>query len=266
MFRFVAAILLIALAAGCSSGDAALREQALTAQQQQQAQIAEFQRRATGLDANNQDLHAQIAQSQQQSKILQDEVGLLKKQLHDAGDQLSQAQQQIASAKQENTTLLASTRQRGGAIITPNNSLQQSVTQIQIAGAQARIDGDLIRIEIPADQVFMTGSNTLHQNAYGTLDQVANTIRQQFPRNLIGVEGHTDNQPASQPFASQHQLSASMAQATFDQLVARGQVPANRMFVVGHGGNHPVVSNATPAGQARNRRIDIVIYPEDAGS
>ncbi|EAQ77443.1 OmpA/MotB family protein [Blastopirellula marina] len=265
MFRFVASILLIAFAAGCT-GDAALRQQALTAQQQQQAQIAEFQRRASGLDANNQDLHAQIAQTQQQSKILQDEVGLLKKQLRDAGEQLTQAQQQIASAKQENTTLLASTRQRGGATITPNNSLQQSVSQIQISGAQVRVDGDLIRIEIPADQIFMTGTNTLHQNAYGTLDQVANAIRQQFPRNLIGVEGHTDNQAASPPFASQHQLSASMAQATFDQLVARGQVPPNRLFVVGHGGNHPVVSNATPAGQARNRRIDIVIYPEDVGS
>ncbi|TWT39765.1 OmpA/MotB family protein [Blastopirellula retiformator] len=265
MFRFVAAILLFAFAAGCKS-DAALRQQVQDAQQQQQAQIAEFQRRASGLDANNQDLHAQIAQSQQQAKILQDEVGLLKKQLRDAGEQLSMAQQQIASAKQENTTLLASTRQRGGAIITPNNSLQQSVSQIQIPGAQVRVDGDLIRIEIPADMVFMTGSNQLHQNAYATLDQVAVTIRQQFPRNLIGVEGHTDNSPASPPFASQHQLSASMAQATFDQLVARGQVPANRMFVVGHGGNHPVVSNATPAGQARNRRIDIVIYPDDVGS
>ena len=34
------------------------------------------------------------------------------------------------------------------------------------------------------------------------------------------------------------------------------------LLVVGHGGSHPVVSNATEAGRARNRRIEIVVYPE----
>jgi outer membrane protein OmpA-like peptidoglycan-associated protein len=37
------------------------------------------------------------------------------------------------------------------------------------------------------------------------------------------------------------------------------------MFVAGHGGNHPVVSNATAAGRERNRRIELVIYPEQVG-
>jgi outer membrane protein OmpA-like peptidoglycan-associated protein len=35
-----------------------------------------------------------------------------------------------------------------------------------------------------------------------------------------------------------------------------------QVFVVGHGTNHPVVSNAPPAGKACNRRIEIVVYPE----
>ena len=39
-------------------------------------------------------------------------------------------------------------------------------------------------------------------------------------------------------------------------------MPARQLFVVGHGGSHPVVSNATDAGRARNRRIEVVIYPE----
>ena len=34
------------------------------------------------------------------------------------------------------------------------------------------------------------------------------------------------------------------------------------MFIVGHGANQPVVSNATAAGKARNSRVELVIYPE----
>jgi outer membrane protein OmpA-like peptidoglycan-associated protein len=37
------------------------------------------------------------------------------------------------------------------------------------------------------------------------------------------------------------------------------------MFVVGFGANHPLYSNADPAGQAANRRVELVIYPDRAG-
>ena len=41
-----------------------------------------------------------------------------------------------------------------------------------------------------------------------------------------------------------------------------GAATVHTLFVVGHGGSHPIVSNATDAGRARNRRVDIVVYPE----
>ena len=31
---------------------------------------------------------------------------------------------------------------------------------------------------------------------------------------------------------------------------------------IGHGANHPVVSNASEEGKRRNRRIEFVVYPE----
>ena len=50
--------------------------------------------------------------------------------------------------------------------------------------------------------------------------------------------------------------------AVYDGLTRIGGMPPRQLFVVGHGGSHPVVSNATDAGRARNRRIEVVIYPE----
>jgi outer membrane protein OmpA-like peptidoglycan-associated protein len=34
------------------------------------------------------------------------------------------------------------------------------------------------------------------------------------------------------------------------------------LFVVGHGANHPAVSNGTSAGKERNRRVELVVYPD----
>ena len=45
-------------------------------------------------------------------------------------------------------------------------------------------------------------------------------------------------------------------------LTQRGLFRADQLFVGGFGSNHPVVSNATPAGKDRNRRVELVVYPE----
>ena len=50
----------------------------------------------------------------------------------------------------------------------------------------------------------------------------------------------------------------------FDFLTTRTPLSDRQMFLVAHGANHPVVSNATAAGRQRNRRVECVIYPEQA--
>ena len=52
--------------------------------------------------------------------------------------------------------------------------------------------------------------------------------------------------------------------AVFEQLTARN-ISQNQLFVLGHGGNHPLVSSGTWQGQSVNRRIEVVIYPETYG-
>jgi chemotaxis protein MotB len=92
---------------------------------------------------------------------------------------------------------------------------------------------------------------------------VAAELVRTYPEQIIGVEGHTDTDPiVGSQVRSNHELSIARAQAVFDVLVARTRLQGNQLFVVGHGSNHPIVSNATPEGKQRNRRVELVVYPD----
>ena len=47
----------------------------------------------------------------------------------------------------------------------------------------------------------------------------------------------------------------------YDVLVGRTRLQGNQLFIVGHGANHPIVSNATLEGKRRNRRVELVVIP-----
>ncbi|MEO8272399.1 MAG: OmpA family protein [Aureliella sp.] len=249
---------------GYAAGQAPLAGPAsVYAGQQTSPQLVEYQRRVQQLDDNNRQLTTQLAQSQQQQQAFRERGDLLAKQLQDAttqNKQLLAASQQIASQAQG---MQASMNMRGGARLTANSSVANSVAGLQVAGAQVVPEGDLIRIRIPADQLFVPGTAQLNAAGATVLDQIANALVRQYSRQRVGVEGHTDaSQPYGGSFGTPYQLAGGQAQAVMDQLVRRNGIPTQQLFVAAHGPNHPLADNQTPAGRSENRRIEIVIYPE----
>jgi len=226
-----------------------------------QAQAQDVTRRAAELDANNRDLHAQLAQSRQQVDLLRDQVGLLQKQLGESAQRMQALQVAKEQAEQKFQNLQASTTRRGGAIITANNSTRQELRVLEIEGVQTRVDGEFIRIELPADQLFAPGTAQVVGTAFPILDRVSAELARNYPQQLIGIEGHTDSSPMYGDINS-HQLSAAQAMAVFDQLTRRNRLPARQFYVTAQGANRPLDSNTTQAGQAKNRRVELVIHPE----
>ena len=94
-----------------------------------------------------------------------------------------------------------------------------------------------------------------------------NELLRTYPDQVIGVEGFTDTDPVSGgQWRNNHELSVARAMAVYEVLIGGARYRPDQVFVVGHGPNHPVVSNATPEGKQRNRRIELVVYPEKANS
>ena len=106
--------------------------------------------------------------------------------------------------------------------------------------------------------LFASGSATLQPGADQLLDEVAQLLNLD-PSHPITVEGHTDNQPiATAQFPSNWELSTTRATNVVRFLISRS-VSAYRLGAVGYADLHPIASNATAAGRAENRRVEIVL-------
>ncbi len=265
-------LVLLVLLSGCGRLVYKPKGQAPVAAAQQQMQLIaqqsqEYQTRAKSLDVDNQELESLLAQSRQKVQLLTDEISATRGQLKDTTDQLLAMRSSNTELQSKTTSLLASAQQRSGAEIRANNSMLKNLTIADIPGATVRQDGDVLRVEIAGDKIFMPGSPFLKDGGEQLIRSVAAELRRNFPNQRIGIEGHTDNGPThSQQFPSNHHLSSAQAIAVYNLLVQRQILPTEQLFVVGHGANHPLVSNATDAGKTRNRRLELVVYPERIAS
>jgi len=262
--RWLAAFALSVLA-GCAENSMVLKGQVDQIRKDQVAlsrQKEELQSRATRLDRDNQDLVNQLTQAKQQSKVLEDRINVLRDQLSASNAQLARIRDEKKNSEQKVQALAASLQRQGGTPITPNNSLLQTLPAINVPDVYVRRDGDVIRVELPAHRVFEPNGARLLPGTATVVLSIAGEVLRTYPNQIIGIEGHADSDPTGSPGQAGSHLSIQRAVAIYDTLVTQGRVSPSQLFVAGHGGNHPVLSNATPTGKKRNTRVELVIYPE----
>ena len=106
--------------------------------------------------------------------------------------------------------------------------------------------------------LFDSGQATLQPAGDPLLEEVAMLLNVD-KSHPITVDGNTDDQPiATSQFPSNWELSTARATTVVRFLIAHG-VSAGRLAAAGYAALHPVASNATAAGRANNRRVDIVL-------
>jgi len=117
-----------------------------------------------------------------------------------------------------------------------------------------------LRLTIPNDISFEVGRSNIQPRLMPILDQFAQGLGQQ-PSIEVRIIGHTDSTGSD---AINNPLSIARAQSARDYLVSRG-VDARRISTEGRGSREPIADNATEAGRARNRRIDIFLAERAGG-
>ncbi len=109
-----------------------------------------------------------------------------------------------------------------------------------------------LTVDILDRVLFDSGESRLKPEGEAILARVAQVLSR-FPGRALQVVGHTDNWA----------LSAGRAVSAVRFLVDKAGVDPRRLTAVGCGEFHPIAPNDAPEGRARNRRIAIVVLPEE---
>ncbi|MDD3436145.1 MAG: OmpA family protein [Candidatus Gastranaerophilales bacterium] len=148
---------------------------------------------------------------------------------------------------------------------------EQSIREIQKSVEEATKEGEIEGVEsfqtdrglvlrFNDDYLFESGSAALTQKAKTKLNKVGAIIIKKFVLHNMRIEGHTDNQPiSSKIFPSNWELSSARASSIIRYFISGLKFMPGLFSAVGFADTRPIADNSSPAGRAKNRRIEILI-------
>ena len=240
---------------------------------QARAQLTETEQKATALedrakkgDLANEELRAQLEQSQTEAK----KVGALSIQLEQAKAELSKAKdlaeaEKKALEKKVSDLQMQMEKLKSSAGISGDDAKLEEELKKKLADKDVLISRlkDQLKVTVASEILFPSGSAELSQEGVDVLRKVAAAVNKS--QDEVRVEGHTDNVPIApvlgQYYPSNWELSTARAAVAVRALEATGMVPASRLCAVGYGDSRPLAPNDDAEGQAKNRRVEIVFTP-----
>lgn len=229
--RRLASLAMLGLLAGCGVSKSQLESKSLE---------AENYRRQYGDEAEKvKALEAKVAQ-------LNEELASLRKDRARSDEALAQAREELEKKSSQYEQLA--------------QSLKEEIKSGKIELSELK--GRTV-VKMKDRILFSSGSVAINPEGQAALAKVAQALKD-VQGKLIRVEGHTDDVPTDPkgPFPSNWELSTTRALAVVRLLQEQG-VSADKLSAAGYGEYRPIASNKSPQGKSLNRRIEIVLAPED---
>jgi chemotaxis protein MotB len=124
--------------------------------------------------------------------------------------------------------------------------------------------GGRLRVDMVDKILFDSGEAVISKRGEGVLARVGGVLATMDDKQ-IQVSGHTDSNPISEKLTTQFptnwELSVARAVNVVRFLEEKASVPAKNLIATGYGQHHPIASNKSASGRARNRRIEILLTP-----
>lgn len=146
-----------------------------------------------------------------------------------------------------------------GAIIGAQMDRQAAEIEQTVDGATVERVGEGIQVTFASGLLFDYDSDVVKPDARTNLQSLARSLAK-FPDSDVLFIGHTDSDG---PDEYNLRLSVRRADAAASYVISQG-VAATRVGTLGLGETEPVATNATDAGKATNRRVEVAIYASRA--
>ncbi|MFZ5467968.1 MAG: OmpA/MotB family protein [Myxococcota bacterium] len=202
-------------------------------------------------------------------------------QLHEAEDARRALDEQVALLSEDKKNLLAHAAALNEDLDKAESELQALQSTYDTLAEQMKAEiakGDIhltqsqgqVQLDLSDKVLFDVGEAELSKRGQEVLLRLAAGLARVDEAQAIQVAGHTDDSPISERLAPKYpsnwELSVARAVNVVRFLSDKGRVPPERMVAAGYGKFHPVATNATHEGRARNRRIEVRLTPSLEGT
>ena len=119
-----------------------------------------------------------------------------------------------------------------------------------------------VTVTLENSLLFDSGKAMLKKATSTELDHIRSVLRDKYAGKQVDVVGHTDSDPirkTKDQWQDNLELSAQRALSVARYMIRKG-MSEDKVRAVGCGESRPVASNASSAGKAKNRRVEIVVY------
>ena len=206
-----------------------------------------------GMQAPMQEINEHAAQQSQELSRLKQEVGDRDDQLGTLQSQLQRLESRLGGVSEERVAL----QRRVDAQERMRTSVRALEASFTTDEARVTRQGDDVVLSLLGIK-FPSGRSTIDGSSAALMKKVQQGLAL-FPDASISIEGHTD---ANGSDSTNLILSQDRADAVRQYLVSNFAMNPEKITSVGYGEARPVATNETAAGRARNRRIDLVIHPD----
>jgi outer membrane protein OmpA-like peptidoglycan-associated protein len=205
-------------------------------------------------------LNAEIAKRDAQNQAQQSQLAAQQSALDAERAKAAQAEADAQRARAEADAAKAQAQAQAATKSADDANAVREKLRSQLNSVLATSESARGLIVNMSDVLFDTGKYSLKPNTQISLAKVSG-ILQAYPGLKLQVEGYTDSVGGE---AFNQKLSENRADAVRDFLVTQG-VQADNISATGYGMAKPVADNATAAGRAQNRRVQLVVSGDAIG-